>query len=482
MKKWKRAMALMMASAMVSGLTACGGTGKAADVKVSDSTEDKTSEGDEAKGSESSEQEGTYTVLKDDAGKPYDLGGMEITIADWYSSGDEEIPASAYEEARQEYIDWIQETYNFKIKQKAITTWGDSPEDYVNYATTGGSENYLFTLYQGTALSSAVNSGLMYDLSTLDCLDFSDSKWVPSIMELMKKGNSVYGMRGIPHQATAGIFFNKRLLEEAGIKPDSLYEMQANKEWTWAKFEELCKQVQKDTNNDGIIDQYAMTNFSSTFYPAAMASNGGGLIKKDENGRFYNTLESDETMEALNWSIDMISKYEMVYPKDSKWDYTYTAFANGEAAFTCAESYSAGDWSKMEDDFGFVCFPMGPKMDHYVNYAQDTLVVIPSCYDKEKAWKLAFAYNLYTDPVPGYEDYESWKDGYYKSFRDTESVDQTIALMINSGVPRYEQAVNGIDTGKDLYWKINKDNTPAQQAEAIRNTWQSYIDNANGKQ
>jgi hypothetical protein len=53
--------------------------------------------------------------------------------------------------------------------------------------------------------------------------------------------------------------------------------------------------------------------------------------------------------------------------------------------------------------------------------------------------------------------------------------------MINSGVPRYEQAVNGIDTGKDLYWKISKENTPAQQAEAIRNTWQSYIDTANGK-
>lgn len=480
MKKWKRAMAFMMAAVMASGMTACGGTGKAADVKVSERTDSKASAGAEGTETAASEKEEKYTVLTDENGKPYDLGGMEIIMADWYSSGEEEEPASAYDEARADYLDWIQETYNFTIKSKAITTWGDAPEDYVNYATTGGDENYLFTLYQGTALTSAVNSGLMFDLATLDCLDFSEPKWVPAVSELMTKGDSVYGMRGTPHQATAGIFFNKRLLEEAGIKPDSLYELQANKEWTWAKFEELCKQVQKDTNNDGIIDQHAMTNFSSTFYSAAMASNGGGLIGKDENGKFYNNLESDATMEALNWSLDMISKYEMVYPTDSKWDYTYTAFANGEAAFSCAQSYNSGDWSKMEDDFGFVCFPMGPKMDHYVNYAQDSLVVIPSCYDKEKAWKIAFAYNLYTDPVPGYEDYESWKEGYYKSYRDTEAVDQTIALMINSGVPRYEMAVNGIDVGKDLFWKINKENTPAQQAEAIRNTWQSLIDTANG--
>ena len=53
--------------------------------------------------------------------------------------------------------------------------------------------------------------------------------------------------------------------------------------------------------------------------------------------------------------------------------------------------------------------------------------------------------------------------------------------MVDSGVIMNEKLVNGIDMGPDLYWGINKDNTPAQQAEAIRNTWQSYIDTANGK-
>ena len=71
-------------------------------------------------------------------------------------------------------------------------------------------------------------------------------------------------MRAIPHEATAGIYFNKRLLQEAGIDPESIYELQRNKEWTWDKFEELCQQVQKDTDNDGVIDQYAMTNFTSS--------------------------------------------------------------------------------------------------------------------------------------------------------------------------------------------------------------------------
>lgn len=53
-----------------------------------------------------------------------------------------------------------------------MTSWADSPEDFSNYAATGGDENYIFCLYQGGALMSAEANGLLYDLSTLDCLDF----------------------------------------------------------------------------------------------------------------------------------------------------------------------------------------------------------------------------------------------------------------------------------------------------------------------
>jgi ABC-type glycerol-3-phosphate transport system substrate-binding protein len=493
MKKRSRVLAMLLAATMVAGVAGCGGNstaggnaGTASDNggAVSDnggSVADSGSEASEVSdaGDDSGDEVGQYTVLKDENGNTYDLGGMEIIIADWWSSGEDEEITSAYDEAHQDYLDWIQETYNFTIKQLATTSWGDSPQDYANYATTGGDENYVFVLYQGSALTSAVNSGLMYDLSTLDCLDFSESKWDTSVKAALTKGDAIYGMRGIPHEATAGIYFNKRLLEEAGIDPQTIYDMQANNEWTWDAFEELCQKVQKDTDNDGVIDQYAMTNFSSTFYPAAVYSNGGQFIGKDADGKFYNDLESDATMEALNWALDMIDKYEMVYPEDAAWDYTYTAFQNGEAAFTCAESYKAGDWKDMEDDFGFVCFPMGPRMDTYTNYAQDNVYVIPSCYDEEKAWKIAFAFNLYTEPVPGYEDYPAWKASYYSNFRDAESVDETMEYMVENSSPMFEKWVNGIEMGSDLYWGISKENTPAQKAEEIRNTWQAYIDEAN---
>lgn len=479
MKKLKKVLAVALISAMTLSMVGCGGKKTSAVNDSPESTPQTESTVAESKvPAEETEELGQYTVLTDSDGNVYDLGGMDVAIVDWWTTDEEEEPTNAYEEARQEYLDWIQETYNFKIKTVAISTWGEMPEDFVNYATAGGDENYVFTLYQGSALVSAMSNGLMYDLSTLDCLDFTEAKWKNNIHKLMGKGDAIYGMRGIENEPTYGMYFNKRILEEAGVNPDSIYEYQESGEWTWAKFEEICQQVQKDTDNDGVIDRHAMTNFSSYFYPTAVFSNGGEFIGKDANG-YFNNLESDETMEALNWALDMITKYEMVYPADAQWDYTFTAFANGEAAFSCAGTYQSGTWSEMEDDFGYVCFPKGPKAKDYTNCYGDNVYVIPGCYDAEKAWKIAFAYNLYTEPVPEYEDYAAWKFDHLKNFRDTESVDLTIARMMENGMVTYHGMINGIDMGPDLFWGLSKDNTPAQQAEAIRNTWASYLEEAN---
>lgn len=485
MRKIKRVVALLLAVMLVVGMVGCGKK-KSNTNNVSTSVEEETGETDttdttEATDDSNAEEEvGQYTVLTDADGKTYDLGGMEVIVGDWWSSEEVAEPTNAYEEARKEYLDWIQETYNFTIKTKAISTWGDMPTDFVNFATTGGPENYIFTLRQGSELVSAMKSGLMYDLSTLDCLDFTEEKWQNGIYQQMAIGDAIYGMRGIDPEPTGGIYFNKRLLEEAGIDPQSLYDLQESGEWTWSKFEELLAQVQKDTDNDGVIDKFAMTNFASNLYSCAVFSNGGEYIGKDENG-YYNDLESDETMEALNWALDLIDKYEMSYPEDAEWDYTFTAFKNGEAAFSCAATYQAGTWNEMEDDFGFVCFPKGPKATDYTNCYTDNVYVIPACYDADKAWKLAFAYNLFTDPIPGYEDYAAWKSNFYSSFRDTESVDLTIARMMENGMITYNGMISGLDLGSEFLWGISKDSTPAQQAEAIRNTWASYIDEANGK-
>ncbi len=428
-----------------------------------------------------------YTLRTDANGNTYDLGGMEIIIRDWWANGERQRN-NAYDEARWDYIEWAEATYNFTIKEQAIGDWGSNPNDFVDYATTGGDENYIFTLRQCGTIVSAMNSGLMYDLASLDCLDFTEDKWQGAgVHVLMGKGDAVYGMRGTDPEPRGCIFFNKRLLQEAGVDYNDLYTWQENGEWTWDKFEEICKKVQRDTNNDGTVDIYAMVQQGAEFHKQGVFANGGSFIDKDASGKYFNDLESAETIEALNWTIRMRNEYEMPQPEGSEWNYYVAEFKNASAAFLTGQVYMAGqDLSGMADEFGCVVFPKGPSAKEYIGFYEDNVYVIPACYDEDKAWKIAFAYDLYTQPVPGFEDSDAWKAGYYGNFSDTESVDLSLARLVTGGSLMHHLMVTGIDLGNDILYNIGTANneegqvyTPAQKAEELREAWNAYINDAN---
>lgn len=424
-----------------------------------------------------------YKILKDENGEVYDLGGMDIIIRNWWS-GDPAEPTNDFEEARDAYREWIQETYNFTLKEQAISDWSSTPADFVEYATTGGDENYIFILRDDPAVTSAMSSGLMTDLSQLDCLDFTDKKFAKNrLHEQYSVGDKILCMYAGDPEPRTGVFFNKRLLQEAGIDPDSLYDMQENMEWNWDKFEELMSQVQRDVNNDGVIDVYGLTLNNSYLTNAAVWSNGGEYVGQ-ENGKYVYKLENPETLEALEWAVSILDNYSLPTPEGAEWDFYKEAYTNGEAAFMVEDPYvaqSGGFLYEMEDDFGFLCFPMGRNATDYTNCFTNNPVAIPACYDEDKAWKLAFAYDLWTADIPGYEDYEGWKAGYYNGFRDTESVDLSLARMVNNGMITYDGIIPNLSRGSDLTYNIVPGCVVSEKVESIRDAWKSYIAEANGE-
>lgn len=404
-----------------------------------------------------------------------------MTVVDWWSTDWHDTePASTAEEDTKAYREWIEETYNFTINRTSATGWpGD--EDFKNIAETGTEENYVWIIGPGK-WQSIMRSGLMYDLSPLD---FTDEKWNATIMALGTMGEAIYTMRPEAAEPRKGIFFNYRLLTEAGVDPESIYDMQANGTWTWAAFEELCAKLTRDTDNDGVIDRYAMMSFSSHFMPAALVSNGVGFVMVDENGKYYNAAETDAFLTAANWVEGMVKKYEMPTPDGANWDYFESAFKNAEVALQCHEDYFAGSLSEMEDDYGFVLFPKPTEEASYLWAPSDNVYVIPACYDHDTAWKIAFAFDLFTETTPGYEDAEDWKTDYYKKYRDDRAVDDTISMMRSneSQFVWYADMIPGYDLGSQYLWSvygINPSATPIEKAEEMLATWQAYLDDANG--
>ena len=435
-----------------------------------------------------------YAIITDGNGNPIDLGGVNVIIRDWWSYGD--LPCyNDYDEARIEYLDWCQETYNFTVSRQAISDWGSAPQDLVDYVITGGDDNYyVFIIRPDAATTSAMSEGLMYDLSTLDCLDFNHNPIFTrnQIDETYSVGNSIYCMYADNNgfsDPKAGIYFNKRILADAGIDPESIYDMQDAGTWTWDAWIEMLDTVTRDIDNDGIIDIYGCGENYNDLISGFVFSNGGTYVNYDRNGKFRIALEDPDVLEGLNMAKEVMDKYDVhnTYVNGESWDFYKEDWLNGHFAFYPGQVWEVDNVTEIDDEVGFVTFPVGPSAGNdYASLASDNLSVIPACYDADKAWKCAFAYSLYFGDVPGYEDYiESLnivKDDYYSKFDDAESVDSTIVRIIRTSDYEIANIVPGLDINADFIWNIYTNGPDISSViEATKSVWQKYIDEANAR-
>ena len=168
MKLAKRVGALAIAMSMVAGLAACGE--KQPETPAATPTPEVKQEVVVVDNNQAQEND-PYAIRTDANGNKIDLGGIEVVLNNWWE-GEPTPPNNAYDEAREEYLDWLQKTYNFTFKRAQWSTWGDTPNDFNNYAMTGGDEYYMFTLRQGIEAAGSINQGLCWDLPSLIALIF----------------------------------------------------------------------------------------------------------------------------------------------------------------------------------------------------------------------------------------------------------------------------------------------------------------------
>jgi len=420
-----------------------------------------------------------------------DLGGMEIIIGDWWS-GDTNRPAtygSAYEEAVWEKRDADMKKYNYTIVKKTVGGWGDGiQQEFVNSTIAESPTASIFTLVNSYA-KSPIEQGLCYDLSTLDNFDPNNPLYVPAVIGMGTYNGGIYTLAQDAgrFEPRAGVFFNKRILTEAGIDWNEIYDHQKNGTWTWDVFEGYLDKVTRDIDNDGVNDVWGLVNFAGDCFGTILISNDAKFVGKDENGKYYNGTTEPQFLEATQWMQSIVQKYNMPAPEGTEWDWPRIAFPQGNGAFQIGEEYMTtnGNIKDMVDDYGFVLMPKGPRATTYhTNVGGENLLVIPACFTKDEAEKILFAFNLWLSPPPGYEDGEDWKIQYYSRMRgDERAVDETLAQFYDPGVGvvDYVGWVTGLDTGVFVWDIWGGSASPAEKIEANRVAWDTMIAEENNK-
>ena len=417
-----------------------------------------------------------------------DFGGKEIFIHDyWTSSTERKADPNEEEAAQYAYRDWIMETYNCKITQIADGDWGSNATKLTEFVSAPDGSYRIYILPPDFVSGPMNNNACAAWNGEGAIIDLTDKLWNQADVEFMTVGGKVYGLSTGVSEPRQCLYFNKRVLEEAGIDWNTIYDMQKDGTWTWAAFEDLLKTIQKDTDNDGVIDIWGMTGSNVDMYRVAVFNNGGKFFDVDENGKLFIAAGSDNTSEALAWSKDIFNTYFYQQPADGNWDYYKEAWKQGFCGFYMYQTYGGfndgSEMADMADEWGCVFFPVGPKGDTYYHIASNNISVIPNVYSDEEVAKLAYIYSLWFSDTPGFDDEDAWIGNKY-DYTDERAVDETYATMRMSEHCAADKclllgSINDVE-GSDYLWSL-AGSTPAELLEAKTPVWQALIDALNAK-
>lgn len=176
----------------------------------------------------------------------------------------------------------------------------------------------------------------------------------------------------LPYESVPTLMFvNKTLLEEEGVK------MPEN-DWTWGEFYEICREVTKDTNADGLIDRFGFYDYN---WQDAIYSNGVTLFNEDGTKSYF----ADKKFEAAIRFIKDLEELNKGYKVTSD-DFDTGKVAFHPLLFSEYSTYKTYPWKiKKYSDFEWDCIklPSGESGEN-ISEVSTLLMGINSKTDKEK--------------------------------------------------------------------------------------------------
>ena len=257
---------------------------------------------------------------------------------------------------------------------------------------------------------SALNAGTAPDIYSLDLVQFpyfisigaftdiSDvynampyKKSLPTgMLPVGSKDGKIYAL---PYELDVStILYNKGMFREAGLDPESPPE-------TWDEFLVAAKALTKDTNNDGIIDQWAFSELGTDagsymfWFMPWVWGNGGSMF--DNSGNV--TLNSNATKETLQFWYDLIYKYKVAPKSSVQWTSgdRYNAFVAGKIAMYLGGNFNIASLRTDAPnlDIGIAFMPRNRDANNYTFGGGNMLAITSQTENVEAAKEfIKFAY------------------------------------------------------------------------------------------
>ena len=294
-----------------------------------------------------------------------------------------------------------------------------------------------------------IRAGLLTPLDEVPGIDVMSEYWDAGSRNIATYSDHVWALNFMkPIEARSCIAYNKDVLKKYGVTED-LVQMVKDNKWTW---EAWLPMLQKTTKvaADGTAECYGLTSTRSDIFAFNLISaNNGKVIESDKNGYVKETLDSPNTVEALEFFFDLAQTYKVYDTKSNA--YTAKKFVDGEYAFMHCESWVLTQQVKDiagDTQYGMLPVPMGPKGTKYTSNCDHMRFFCISRANTDLA-KTVPVFNAFGRYIYNYGGEEEWwrEDIEMDYFQegDKDSVDMYL-LTLDSACTDYGLTISAIAT------------------------------------
>lgn len=286
-----------------------------------------------------------------------------------------------------------------------------------------------------------------------------------------------------PPEAGWVCFFNKDLVKAAGVS--DLFQVVRDGDWTWDFFYELAGKITKDTNGDGINDQFGLAT-GYLGYGEEVQLNDASIVEW-KDGKLVSTIDTPKALETYEFLRKIAKSGYLCENKEganATYDEGHMLFKSGQVGILWSEMRLATrgrtgncDLYNADIDWGVIPTPKATKAGDYKNVLggikHDVIFITNKERDVSAKIYAAFARRQ------NVEDYNSLLVNYLQDLDDTDSLDMMENYIFSKPVANFSwcsEEHNNIYRTEVVFKMFDEETSPSAIVEAAKPVLQGILD------
>ena len=466
----KRTTTLLILTALLASLAACGGESASTDTTASTADSTTAAPVDPL----------MPTTIKDFGGDEFHIIGM----SDKAYVGAEEMNGSGINDALYKRDQETEDKLNVDITYE----FHPSADIYGVVQKTVMAGDHVFDLvinHVNLNLVSYATDNIVVDWKTVPHVDFSKPYWHSDIIESLSiNGKSPYAASDINITEGVIMLYNKQLAEE--LKLGSLYDYVYDGTWTWDKLAEISASILSDVNGDTVYDKedrygIAIDCSNSSWMLRSIPASCYQFVYQNGKNGLELTVNNEKTGSVLETIAALLNGGGGLVIRESGEDLqrSVAMFSKGNFLTYFASSATApAAFNDLPFDYGFLPLPKyDEKQENYGTLSWMPNVLITNTADIDKSGLVTEWMSYYGHTLVRPEFYDS-----LFSARFAQDEDSTKMLDIIFGNLVFDPGMNFKSTGFYGYFDsmvINNNTDFASLFAGRKESEEAYIQSLN---